>query len=144
MSHNPLTTVSAAGGTNGLTCLPKHGGARDNKHFGHPSNDWPTLLNLRNRTPKRSRGHRAPHLHIIVNSIWTLVVACSPSCVIHKKALCPGKGDNNRLMTCDGPISRRLVKKRQLVSSGINLCQMPVRQESTLEVIFQVAIAYKM
>jgi hypothetical protein len=35
-----------ASGTISLTCLPKHGGARYNS-FGHPSNDWPTLLNFR-------------------------------------------------------------------------------------------------
>ncbi|RVE43368.1 hypothetical protein evm_011985 [Chilo suppressalis] len=34
-----LTTADAAG-TNGLTCLPKHGGTRD-RIFGHPSNDRP-------------------------------------------------------------------------------------------------------
>jgi hypothetical protein len=47
-----LTTANAAG-TNGLTCLPKHGRARDNK-LGHPSNDWTMLLNFRDRTPKRN------------------------------------------------------------------------------------------
>jgi hypothetical protein len=38
--------------TNGLTCLPKHGGDRGN-NFDHPSNDWPlrTLLSLGDRTP---------------------------------------------------------------------------------------------
>jgi hypothetical protein len=33
-----LTSANAAG-TNSLTCLPKHGGARDNK-FWTPINDW--------------------------------------------------------------------------------------------------------
>jgi hypothetical protein len=41
-----LATANAAK-TNGLTCLPKHGG-------GHPSNDRPTLLNFRDHTPKRT------------------------------------------------------------------------------------------
>jgi hypothetical protein len=55
--HNPphgphagwvLTTANAAG-TNGLTCLPKHEGVRDNKFLvTHP------LLNFRDRTPKRT------------------------------------------------------------------------------------------
>jgi hypothetical protein len=46
--HNPprvpsagwwvLTTANAAG-TNGLTCLPKHRGARDNKFFTYPMTD---------------------------------------------------------------------------------------------------------
>jgi hypothetical protein len=35
-----LTTANAAG-TNGLTWLPKHGGARDNKFLGtHPMTDY--------------------------------------------------------------------------------------------------------
>jgi hypothetical protein len=44
--------IAIAAGTNGLKCLPKHGGARDNK-FGHPSANWPlrTLLSFRDRTP---------------------------------------------------------------------------------------------
>jgi hypothetical protein len=46
-----LTTANATG-TNGLTCLPKHGGARNN-NFCHPSYDWPlgTLLRFCDRTP---------------------------------------------------------------------------------------------
>jgi hypothetical protein len=45
-----LTTANASG-TNSLTCLPKHGGARDNKFW--PSHDWVlrTLLSFRNHTP---------------------------------------------------------------------------------------------
>jgi hypothetical protein len=50
--HNPprgtsgvLTTANATG-TNGLTCLPKHGGARDD-----PSDDRPKLLSFSDRTP---------------------------------------------------------------------------------------------
>jgi hypothetical protein len=42
-----LTTANAAG-TNILTCLPKDGGARDRKIFGHSSDDWPLLTLLRN------------------------------------------------------------------------------------------------
>jgi hypothetical protein len=35
-----LTSANAAG-TNGLTCHPKHGGARENKFLGtHPMTDW--------------------------------------------------------------------------------------------------------
>jgi hypothetical protein len=47
-----LTTANAAG-TNGLTCLPKHGGARHNNFFGHPFQDWPLrpVLSFRDRTP---------------------------------------------------------------------------------------------
>ncbi|CAH0400269.1 unnamed protein product [Chilo suppressalis] len=49
-----LTTADAAG-TNGLTCLPKHGGVRDSKFFGHPSNDRPLrkLLNFNDRSRTR-------------------------------------------------------------------------------------------
>ncbi|RVE52914.1 hypothetical protein evm_002391 [Chilo suppressalis] len=49
-----LTTADAAG-TNGLTCLPKHGGARNSKFFGHPSNDRPLrkLLNFNDRSRTR-------------------------------------------------------------------------------------------
>jgi hypothetical protein len=47
-------------GINDLTCLPKHGGVRDNKIFGHPSNDRPTLLNFRDLAEAhRPRGHRS-------------------------------------------------------------------------------------
>jgi hypothetical protein len=49
-----IPTTPNAAGTNGLTSLPKHGGARGNKIFGHPTNERPTLLNFRNRTPKRT------------------------------------------------------------------------------------------
>jgi hypothetical protein len=58
--HNPprgpgwwvLTTANAAG-TNGLTCLPKHGGDRDNKFLvTHP-------MPIHTETHK-PRGHRAP------------------------------------------------------------------------------------
>jgi hypothetical protein len=46
-------TANAAG-TNGLKCLSKHGGARDNKFLmSNRDNDWPTLLNFHYRTPKR-------------------------------------------------------------------------------------------
>jgi hypothetical protein len=41
-----LTTANAAG-INGLTSLPKHGGARDIKFLE-------SMLNLRDRTPKRT------------------------------------------------------------------------------------------
>jgi hypothetical protein len=59
-SHSPprglsaglwVLTAANAAGTIGFTCLPKHGGARYNKF---PSNDWPTLLNFRDRTPERT------------------------------------------------------------------------------------------
>jgi hypothetical protein len=51
-----------AAGTNSLTCLPKHGGARDQL-----SNDWPrqTMLSFRDRTPRWAHwplGHRAPKI----------------------------------------------------------------------------------
>jgi hypothetical protein len=35
-----------------LTCLPKHGGARDNKFL--VTHDWPKLLNFRDHTPKHT------------------------------------------------------------------------------------------
>jgi hypothetical protein len=49
----PVLTTANSAGTNGLTCLPRHGGARDNS-FGHSSNDQPTLLSCCDSTPKRT------------------------------------------------------------------------------------------
>jgi hypothetical protein len=51
-----LTTTNAVW-INSLTCLTKHGGARD---FGHPSDDWP----LRPLRAHWSLGHRAPRSDI--------------------------------------------------------------------------------
>jgi hypothetical protein len=65
-----LTTANAAG-ANSLTCFSKHGGARDNKYFGHLFNVWPTLLNFRDRTPKRT-GRRAIELLDIASRLYFL------------------------------------------------------------------------
>jgi hypothetical protein len=65
-----ITTAHAAG-TNGLTCLSKQGVARDN-NFGHPSNDRQTLLNFRDRTPKRS-DRRAIELQLICNIYKSII-----------------------------------------------------------------------
>jgi hypothetical protein len=64
-----LITANAAG-ANELACLPKHGGARDNKFLvTYPMTELcvPTLLNFRDRTPSALtyRGYRAPQ-HIIL------------------------------------------------------------------------------
>jgi hypothetical protein len=67
-NHNPprepsahwwvLKTANAAE-TNGLTRLPKHGRARANKIFGHPSDDLLNLLRFRNLMPSApTRGSR--------------------------------------------------------------------------------------
>jgi hypothetical protein len=63
--HNPprgpsadswvLKTANTAG-TNGLTWLPKHGGARGNKFFDHPSDDRPMLLSFRSYDKRTDRG----------------------------------------------------------------------------------------
>jgi hypothetical protein len=59
---------SNAAGTNGLTCLPKHGGNNNQLeiiNFGHPSDDCPLGLSLASAIARRAlwpRGHRAPHL----------------------------------------------------------------------------------
>jgi hypothetical protein len=46
-----LTTANAAG-TNGLTCLPQHGGGRDNKFLvTHPMNHERTLKRTDHRAP---------------------------------------------------------------------------------------------
>jgi hypothetical protein len=68
--HNPPHVLSAdwwvlnnknTAGTNDLS-LPKLGGARDIKFFGHPSDDQPTLLNFRDlMTSVLTTGHQAPY-----------------------------------------------------------------------------------
>ncbi|CAG9789208.1 unnamed protein product [Diatraea saccharalis] len=48
-----LTTANAAG-TNGLTCLPKHGVARDNNFLvTHPDRPLRNFLNDNDRRPRR-------------------------------------------------------------------------------------------
>jgi hypothetical protein len=60
-----LTTANTK--INGFTYLPKHGGARDNKFL--VINDLPTLLDFRDRTPKRTdRGAIAPPVQSLVHS----------------------------------------------------------------------------
>jgi hypothetical protein len=55
-----LTTANAAG-TNGLTCLPKHGGARDNKFLvSHPMTEQRCSTPAIARRSARPRGYRAP------------------------------------------------------------------------------------
>ncbi|RVE43924.1 hypothetical protein evm_011435 [Chilo suppressalis] len=49
-----LTTADAPL-TNGLTCLPKHGGTRDRRFFGHPSNDRPLRKLLKFNDRSRTR-----------------------------------------------------------------------------------------
>jgi hypothetical protein len=61
-----LTTANTAG-TNGLKCL-RSTEDLEITIFGYPSNDWPTLLNFRDRTQKRT-DHRA----IKVLTRWTCV-----------------------------------------------------------------------
>jgi hypothetical protein len=62
-----LQKTANAAGTNGLTCLPKHGGARDNKF--DPSDDWPlqTLLSFRDRTPSALTA-RPPTIEVAVEN----------------------------------------------------------------------------
>jgi hypothetical protein len=50
----PDLTIANAAETNGLMCVPKHGGARDNKFLvTHPMTDQ-RYLQLTDRTPKRT------------------------------------------------------------------------------------------
>jgi hypothetical protein len=55
-----VLTIANVAGTNSLTCLPKHGGARDN-NFGYPSDDWPlrTLLSFHDD----DRPSRSSYIH---------------------------------------------------------------------------------
>jgi hypothetical protein len=54
-----IMTANAAV-TNGLTCLPKHGGVRDKKILGHPSDDRPLRMSLNYRDCTR---RAIEHLH---------------------------------------------------------------------------------
>jgi hypothetical protein len=62
-----LTTANTAG-ANGLTCLPKHGGARDITFFGHPSDDRPILLSFHNPTPSALTAE--PSSSSFILSMW--------------------------------------------------------------------------
>jgi hypothetical protein len=71
--HNPprwpssewwVQTTANAAETNGLTCFPKHGRARDNKFLvTHPMTDQRCLTSWSHGEAHSSRGHRAPHLY---------------------------------------------------------------------------------
>jgi hypothetical protein len=78
-----LLTIANATGTNGLTCLPKHGGARDNK-FWSPIL-WlaiETVLSFRDRTPSaltaRPSSSSTLNIAIMYNNLWiTPNISCS-------------------------------------------------------------------
>jgi hypothetical protein len=56
-----LTTANAPG-SNGLTCLPKHGGTRVNEFLvTHPMTDQRCLTSAIARRSALTAGHRAPH-----------------------------------------------------------------------------------
>jgi hypothetical protein len=61
-----VQTTANAAGTKGLTCLPIHGGVRDNKFLvTHP--DWPTLLNFRDCTLKPYDRGAIQLVHLMCN-----------------------------------------------------------------------------
>jgi hypothetical protein len=67
-----LTTANSVG-TNGLTCLPKHGGALNNKFWSPYA--WPlrTLLSFRDRTPSAlSKGPSSSVYNVLQDIILCL------------------------------------------------------------------------
>jgi hypothetical protein len=60
-----VLTAANAGGTNGLTCLLKHGGAQDNKFMvTHPMAEQRCLTSAFAR--RSALGHRAPHVLLMI------------------------------------------------------------------------------
>jgi hypothetical protein len=122
-----LTTENTAG-INGLTSLPKHGGAGDNKFLvTHPMteiiNFWSPICaiaeakprwsvigwvtkNILSRAPPCFGRHVKPlarlHLQSLkpTNPHWARVVGYGPFslCAINKEGLCSSSGDINRLL----------------------------------------------
>ncbi|RVE40846.1 hypothetical protein evm_014504 [Chilo suppressalis] len=100
-----LTTANAAG-TNGLTCLPKHGGARDRKFLvTHPMTDHCENTNMR---PSPSLPY--PHPDRNSDELMRIESADNSFCVVvwHQLPFCmkPNAAEFLRPKFCDSPLTK--------------------------------------